>query len=86
MESRIHLGIKNGEYVRLLGKMEKAEMIKVLRPSDVVIENYLFGVWKKAGESQRLIWGGNRLNQMFRSEAWSVTLPPPDLMWQIQLP
>lgn len=55
-------------------------MVTLLEPSDTVIENSVFGVWKKLNISRRLIWACNRSNQLFRDEASFVELPTPDIV------
>lgn len=50
-----------------------------------MIENSVFGVWKDPGKTQRLIWGGNRSNQLFNTGASLVELPTPDLLSDLQL-
>lgn len=84
--SRVHLGVKPGHYPAILRKMQQAGMIVFLEPNDAVLENAVFGVWKEIGQRQRLIWGGTRSNQFFRSEASRVELPTPDVLAALRLP
>lgn len=61
-------------------------MIEFREPGSGVVENSLFGVWKVFGKSQRVIWGGNRSNLLFRPEASKVELPTPDIISTFRLP
>ena len=81
----IHLGVKRGHYVPLLKRMELSGMITYLPSDGTAIENSIFGVWKVVGESQRLIWAGNRSNPLFSEAASEVELPTPDLLSSLQL-
>lgn len=50
-----------------------------------VIENSVFRVWKNVGPSQRIIWAGNRSNEIFNPEASIVELPTPDLLASLSM-
>lgn len=80
LSKRIYRGVKPGHYPRLIHRLLAANMIKLYPSSDEVIENSIFGVWKEAGVSQRLIWAGNRSNMLFNEELSSFELPSPDIV------
>lgn len=86
LATHIHLGVKHGHYGRLLQRIASSNMITFLEPASPVIENSFFGVWKVVGKIQRVIWGGNRANPLFRREASAVELPTPDLLAGLELP
>lgn len=83
---RVHLGVQKGHYPALLEKMREANMLTYREAGEDVVENSVFGVWKVVGETQRLIWGGERANLFFRDEATHVDLPSPDLLSTLQTP
>lgn len=72
---RVLCRIKPSQYPILLTRLLEAKMVTLLDSDDTVVENSIFGVWKNAGVSQRLIWAGNRSNRLFREEASSIELP-----------
>lgn len=82
----MHLGVNSGLYSKLLHRMAESNMIVYYEPRDDVIENSLFGVWKEVGVSQRLIWGGNRCNPLFRPEASYVESATLGLLADLHLP
>lgn len=77
---RIRCDVKPNQYPTLVKRLVEANMVQLLNSDDSVMENSVFGVWKTAGVSQRLIWAGNRSNLLFRKEASSVELPTPDIV------
>lgn len=64
----------------MLSRMKSPGMIVLHEAGEGVLTNSLFGVWKKAGVSQRDIWGGKRANKLFREEASYVELATPDVL------
>lgn len=81
LESKpIYCGVKRGQYPQLVKILLRENMATLLRTSDPMIDNSVFGVWKNPNTSQRLIWAGNRSNQLFRDEASFVEIPVPDLL------
>ena len=82
---RIHLGVKPGQYPKLLSKMVSADMIEFRTLYNSIVENSIFGVWKIPGKSQRVIWGGERANMLFNPDARSVELPTPDIVSSLRL-
>lgn len=55
-------------------------MVHLRRPSDDVVENSVFGVWKVPVESMRVIWSLNLSNPLFRPESPGFNLPTPDVL------
>lgn len=74
---RVHCCLKHFQYHILLKRPLEARMVTLLNCCDVLMERSMFGVWKKVGVSQRLIWARNRSNLLFLKEDRSVELPTP---------
>ena len=66
--------------------MASSDMITFLPLKPGVMENSVFGVWKELSVSQRLIWGGYRLNLHFNPDASPVEIPSPDLLCSLLPP
>lgn len=79
-ESKVKASCLDGHYPRLVLRLLRAGMAELRERKDGVVENSIFGVWKRPGLEQRLIWAGNRSNRLFRPEASSIELPTPDLL------
>lgn len=66
--------------------MAENNMIVHLEPRDDVIDNFLFRVWNEVRVSQRLVWGGNQSNPLFRLEASYVEFSTSDLLADLHVP
>lgn len=76
----VYLEVEPKNIPRLILKLLGANMVKLEKSSGNVIENSIFGVWKKPSVSQRPIRTGNRSNLLFNEDLSAAKLPLPDIV------